>query len=54
MTLPGVSAVPHGRLTVGEVVHKLLEKDLDVRSLGCAAGGGIPKASNRLTQVVQR
>ena len=47
MTLPRVPAVPHGRLTVGEVVHKLLlEKDLDVRGLGWAAGDGVPKTTN--------
>ena len=47
LTLPLVPAVPHGRLTVGKVVYKLLKKDLDAGGFGCAAGDGVPKTRNR-------
>ena len=46
VALPRVTTVPQGRLTVGEVVHKLLEEGLDVSGLLCAAGDSVPKAAN--------
>lgn len=42
LTLPRVSSVSQGRLTVGEVVQKLLQKDFDLSDFRCGASDRVP------------
>lgn len=53
MAFPRVPTVAHDRLAVGEVAHKLLEKDLDVSGLRCAAGDHVSNTTNRKKHAVQ-